>query len=153
MPALAKCLNLLDGQIEDTQFELAFVPNVLPEWEAQYREVRQLLQSFEQDMSPRTLVYQMGFREDGQNEYWLASVMHQLWLARYPVRQWIEHGTVRARAADAAYLVLRKSLHGCHDLRLPESNHALRDTLATFRERCQELAQAIEQFPSEIKVT
>lgn len=153
MPALAKCLNLLDDRIEDPQFEQVFVTVVLPQWESHYTEVLHLLQSFQQEMSPRALVSQMGFCGNGQGEHWLAEVMHHIWLARYPVRQWVEQALARAHAADAAYKELQESLSGCSDVQSAEALRPLRDTLAAFRDRCQDLAKAVEQFPSEIKVT
>lgn len=152
MPALAKCLNLLDGRIEDPQFEQTFVQNVLPQWEARYQEATQLSQDFERDMSPRRIVEQMDVKSNGYDGMWLADLMHDLWLARYPVREWVEQAKEQAQKANRAYHQLQKALTECDDVQSAKALRPFRDEFAAFRDECQKLAEAIEQFPSEIKV-
>jgi len=152
MPALAKCLNLLDDRIEDPQFEQVFVTNVLPQWEGHYDEAKQLAQDFEQDMSPRRFVERMDLGSSDYNGRWLADLMHHLWLARYPVREWVEQAEKKVQKTDRVYRELQESLAECKDVRSAEALRPFRKKFAAFRNHCQELATAIEQFPSEIKV-
>jgi hypothetical protein len=153
MPALAKCLNLLDDRVEDSQFEQGFATDVLPQWEAHYEEAIQLSRDFEQDMSPRRIVERMDLKSSGCDGAWLEDLMHHLWLARYPVQKWIDQAAKRVQEADEAYQQLQEALVECDDVRSAEALRPLRDEFAAFRDCCQKLARAIEQFPSEIKVT
>jgi hypothetical protein len=152
MPALAKCVNLLDDRIEDPQFEQTFVLDVLPQWETRHKEAKQLPHDFEQDMSPRWFVERMDFGSTDCDETWLADLMHHLWLARYPVGKWIKQAEVQVQKTDRTYRELQESLAECDDIRSAEALRPFREEFAAFRNQCQELATAIEQFPSEIKV-
>lgn len=152
IPALAKFQNLLDDRIEDPQFEQVFVVDVLPHWKDHYDEANQLPQDFEQEMSPRRFVERMDFGSSDYDGRWLADLMHHLWLARYPVREWVEQAEKQVQKTDRVYRELQESLAECDDVRSAEALRPFREEFAAFRDQCQELATAIEQFPSEIKV-
>jgi len=152
LPALEKCLNLLDARIEDPQFERTFVANLLPQWDRHYDEAVLLPKEFELSMSPRRLVNSMDFRSSGCDEKWLEDLMHRLWLARYPVKEWVHRASKQVQEANSAYQQLQEVLAECDDVQSAEALRPFRDEFAAFRNRCQELATAIEQFPSEIKV-
>jgi hypothetical protein len=152
MPALAKFLNLLNDQIEDPQFEQTFVMDVLPKWEGHYDQAKQLPQDFEQEMSPRRFVERVDFGSSDYDGRRLADLMHHLWLARYPIQEWVEQAKEQVRKTDRAYRELQESLAECDDVRSAEALRPFREEFAAFRDQCQELATTIEQFPSEIKV-
>lgn len=154
LPALGHCLNLLDDLVEDIAFERSFVAKVLPQWETHLAEVRALPEDFERDMSPRTLfAYPPLANCDAETRRWLGDLVHVLWLARYPVRRWVSRATARAREAHAAFKRLSHELDKCPDTRSAQALRPLRLLVAQFRSACYELALAIEQFPSEVKVT
>jgi hypothetical protein len=146
IPALAKWLNLLDDQLEDPDFEHSFVACVLPQWEQHRDEALALPRDFESQMSPRTL---LGPRSEG----WLGTLVHLLWLSRYPVRRWAEQALAAAREVEVEFRRLRERLTSCADTRAVVALRPMRPMFASFRERCQQLARAIEAFLSEVKAT
>jgi hypothetical protein len=84
---------------------------------------------------------------------WVGGLVHALWLRRHPVRQWVEKAEAAAARADEAYTRLRDILRDCHD---PDSAEATRYYLKQFvelRARCQDVANAVSKFPSEVKVS
>lgn len=154
MPALSKWLNLLDDKIEDEEFENKFISSVFCQWQPQREEILTLAQDFELEMSPRRLFVDGPLSGcDKYTRQWLEFLTHNLWLDRYPVRRWITDATECTRKIDALYDQLREELRVCHDIRAAGNLRSLRKQFAEFRDRCQDLARAIEQFPSEVKVT
>ena len=153
LPALAKWMNLLDGRVEDVQVEHNFVPDVLVQWEGRREEALALPDDFEEQMSPRQLFEEEPLLHcDAETKDWLGDLVHQLWLTRYPVKECISQASEQARETDRAYQQLQEALTKCDNVRSAEALHPFRDEFATFRDQCQGLAEAIEQFSSEIKV-
>jgi hypothetical protein len=153
IPALAKCLNLLDNRIEDRAFEQSFVLLALPEWDLHRGEAPTLAQDFEREMSPRRLFDQLPLsRCDEDTRQWLGNLVHALWITRYPVRQWVSEAFEAAKRADASYDALQAALAGCADIRSVEALRSFRKHFSDFRERCQELGHAISKFPNEVKM-
>ncbi len=154
LPALAKWLNLLDDRLEDPAFERSFVRSVLPQWWRLRDEAVALADSCEAEMSPRRLVEAGPLRRAAApTRAWLGPLAHALWLARYAVRGRADAVRDRAAAAQAAYARLEEGLHE-HAPRCSAAGlRPLRPRFAEFRDRCRELARAIEAFPSEVKVT
>lgn len=154
MPALAKYLNLLEGRVEDEEFERSFVSNILPEWEEHRGEALALAVDFERDMSPRLLFESRPLsRCDEATRLWLGDLLHALWLRRHPVRRWVEAAEAATARADEAYTWLRDTLRDCP---APGSADATRRYLKQFAElraRCQDVANAVSKFPSEVKVS
>ncbi len=154
MPALAKFMNLLDDRIEDREFERAFVPSVLPEWESHYEEALALAQDFELEMSPRKLCEHLLLSRGGEpTQQWMGDLVHSLWLTRYPVRKWIADTRVSVKEANNAYIRLQKALKSCADVQSAWALRPFREQFAEFRKHCQTLTRAIGKFPSEVRIT
>jgi len=153
MVALAKYLNLLEGKIEDRDFEGSFVQSVLPEWELHSREATALAKDFEREMSPRVMFdrYPLSLCDE-HTKQWLGNLLHVLWLTRYPVRCWVADAAECAAEAEIAYSQLQESLRSCQDIRSSDALRGYRDKFIDFRARCQDLAKALEKFPSEVRV-
>lgn len=153
LPALARWLNLLEGHIEDSDFEESFIPSFLSQWESQRVEAERLANRFAEEMSPACLLEQPPLlRLSEPDTVWLKSFVHNLWLHRYAVRGQVNEALVAIRDADAIYVAIQQRLHS--DMESPtsdEGNYLLQ--WREFRERCQNLAKAIEAFPSQVKVT
>jgi hypothetical protein len=153
MPALAKYLNLLDGRLEDPAFERSFVSNILPEWVEHCDEAFALARDFEGEISPRRLFDSLPLsRCDEATKEWMGKLIHGLWLKRNPVKQWIIQAVEATERAESAYQTLRACLENCADARLADATRSHRLVFAAFRARCQDLANAISIFPSEVKV-
>ena len=153
LPAIAKSINLLDGELEDLEFEQKFVARDLAEWELSRSQILSLTADFEIQMSPRTLFEQVPLSCcDDDTREWLGQLVHDFWLSRYPVRQWIEHATECTRAADKTYNRLHLELDQCPDTRSATALRPLRPLFAEFWQACMNLAKAIERFPSEVLV-
>ena len=73
-----------------------FVREDLPEWNAHEPEARWLIDSMEHELSPKRFFDQPPLsRCDPDTRKWLPTVVHELWLSRYPVRE------LREKAADS----------------------------------------------------
>lgn len=154
MPALAKFQNLLDDRIEDVAFERSFVSSVLSQWESHREEAFALPRDFEREMSPRRLFDHPPLsRCDEQTKQWLRSLVHHLWLTRYPARQWVADATACAEEADAAYNRLQEAVGGCADIQSASALRPFREQFAEFRKRCLNLGVAIGNFLSEVRTT
>lgn len=153
MPALAKYLNLLDSRLEDRVFERSFVSNILPEWQKHRDEALALARDFEFEISPQRLFEAPPLSNcDEATKEWMGNLVHSLWLRRYPVRQWVLDAVEAAGQAEAAYQTLLTCLESCADTRSAEMTKPYSAQFAAFRTRCQELANAVSKFPSEVKV-
>jgi hypothetical protein len=147
-------LNLLDDKIEDSDLERRFVPEVLKSWEDHASEAGSLTRDFEAHMSPRTFFDCLPLsRCDYSRKEWLGELIHQLWLARYPVKEWIENASMCAKDVERAYKKLQEELDGCKDIESAVALRPFRQSFAEFRNRCQALATSLEPFHNEVKVT
>ena len=152
MPALAKYLNLLDDLIEDDEFAVSFISQTLPEWEVHRKEALNLAKSFEREMSPRKLFEHLPLcRSDECTKRWLGEIMHRLWLKRYPIDEWIVEAQKAVENTDIAYEKLQLKLRDGNS-EITETPPSLRKSFREFRDRCQNLANALSRFPSEVNV-
>lgn len=154
MPALAKYLNILDDRVEDEEFERSFVSEILPEWEHHRAEALMLARDFEGALSPRCLFEMPPLsRCDETTRQWLGDLAHALWLRRYPVEQWVSAAIAAIESADHAYRRLRELLQESQeDDDAAQATRAHHEQFVEFRALCQNLANAVSRFPSEIKV-
>jgi hypothetical protein len=152
--ALGNFINLLDDEIENEELETSFVPIVLPQWEDHRDEVASLLADFDQEMSPRTLFQSSPLAQcDQDTRQWLGDVVHTLWLVKNPVHECIKGASTRLREADQAYELLQRQLKDCSNTRSAPAMRPLRGLFVEFYRACQKLAKAIEQFPSDVRIT
>lgn len=153
LTALGSWLNLLDLKISDPVLESSFIKGVLPQWENRGPEALCLAASFEQEMSPRCLFNHFPLSQcDDDTKSWLGDLIHNLWLVRYKVKDLVQRVNIEAEEANKVYNHLQTVLHGCEDIQSVSALVFLREPFADFRTRCQNLAKAIEVFPTEIKV-
>lgn len=151
--ALGKWLNILEGRVEDPELEAAFVSAVLPTWEARYPEALRLVEDFEHEASPRVLFNVPPLRRcSEETKRWLPDLVHALWLERHRVKELREDANAAAAAAQASYARLTQALAACEDRHRGHALAQYRSLFAEFRDRCQELGEAMEQFPGRILV-
>lgn len=153
LQALGAWLNLLDGNLENAEFERAFVAQILPQWQPASREARALVQDFAREMSPRQWFSVAPLAGcDEATRQWLEPLVDKWWRVRYGVDQLVSDAEARIADADAAYARLQQELKWSGEVQAAESLRPLRPLFAEFRRCCQNVAKAIEKFPSEVKV-
>jgi len=152
MPALARLLNVLEGHIEDSEFQQTFVEDVLPRWKTHYPEVLSLIHDCENDMSPRRLFEHPPLSRWPREHRWLPEIVHVLWLSKYQVADKVSDSLAAANQANELYVNLREALECDPRGESVSRLEALRDRFADFRDKCQELAKSIERFPNKIFV-
>jgi hypothetical protein len=153
MPTLATWINLLDGRIEDFEYEDTFVANALPQWELHRGEASALAEDFEQLMSPRQLFsYAPLSHCDEDTKQWLGDLTHALWLSRCPVKQLMGTTLEAIESVNEAYKQIQEALRSCPDTKSARALRVYRMQFSNLRERCQDLADAISAFPREIVI-
>ena len=153
MPALATWINLLDGKIEDPEYDETFVAYSLPQWEMHREEALELTKDFELLMSPRQLFnYTPLLHCDEDTKQWLGDLTHALWLMRCPVKQLVGATLSAIESVNEAYKQIQEDLRSCPNTRSSRELRVFRKLFADLRERCQYLADAISAFPREIVV-
>lgn len=153
VPALGSYQNLLDRQLEGPEFEKDLISQILAEWKEHRQEALSLLADFEEGMSPRRLFDQPPLsRCDEDTRLWLADVIHYLWLARDPVSEWVAQATACVSNADAHFEAFSAQLRACPEFRAALAQPPYHKSFAEFRRACLDLARAIEQFPTEVRV-
>jgi hypothetical protein len=153
MPALGRFLNILDEKIEAPEFERSFVATVLVEWERRAPQATALVRDVEREMSPATLLERSPLAGMPESERaWLAPLVHQLWLRRYAIRDGVKRVGDRISDVQIAYIELQERLRNCADPSDAVALRPFRAEFVRFRDACRNLSQAIEGFPTEIKV-
>lgn len=154
LPALGKFQNLLHNYIEDEAYRDDFMSEILPEWEFHRVEARDLVKTFKLEMSPRVLIDDEPFsRLDDDVGIWLKELVHNLWLTRYPVTQWMEEAFRCINDVDEAYEKVIKVIKECPDIHSVIPLKPLRSLLEEYSNFCRKLAKAFEKFPSRILFT
>jgi hypothetical protein len=153
IPAVSSCLNSLQGRVESSELLVAFFDEILPEWEKHRETALELPRLFEEEMSPRILLNTPPLSLlPTETRFWLGAVVHGLWLARYPVREWVDDVSACVAEADSLYWQLREALGQQAGIGGSERGHAILPELGQFMEACFRLSKAIEQFPSDVRV-
>lgn len=144
IPSLRKWLNVLDGSVEDREFEEMFISSVLLEWRNHGAECTDLLRTFSLEMSPRKLI------KWTPDDDWLPELIDLLWFARCGVRTQLNLAKEALDLADKTYGVILGIISQGTILNASEFL-PYRHIFSNFCELCHLLANRIDQFPSEIK--
>ena len=151
--ALNSWLRLLDGAIEDSILEKAFLRDVLPQWETRRSEVNALIQDFEKEMSPRQLFNELPLsRCDAQTKQWLGELVHRLWIMRVSAKELTSTAKRFVSAADTAYTELSQIVRARPTGDLVTNMKPHRRLFERFRDACQKLGDTVSEFPHEINV-
>ena len=111
-------LNRLNGFLvrlqeakPDAERLARFLSEDLPEWKQHEPEARWLVESVEQEMSPRRFFDgPLLNRCDEDTKRWLPNAVHEIWLARYTVRRLQNQTRALISQADERYQRLQKAL-------------------------------------------
>ena len=146
-------INLLDDLLEDEECERTYVRETLPEWVLHRESAVALCEEYELDMSPRTLFALFPLSQcSGETHQWLPDVVHSLWLARCPVRSWVESTLAQIAEVNRVYDGLLQTLEACEDLCSAAALRQFRSNFDELRLACIALSRAFEQFPREIGI-
>jgi len=151
---LNKALNLLDDRIEDPEFEQRFVSDLLDQWQKHNNEPVAMIDDFMSEMSPRSLfAFPSLSRCDTETRQWLGDLVNILWIAREPVENWLNSIKENSTKADDAYHELEKTLEtSCDDIHSAISLRPYIQYFINWRDRSQELGEAISRLPHTVKV-
>jgi hypothetical protein len=153
LPALAKWNNVLDERVEDPAFEAKFLTELLPQWEQHRVSSIDLIETFEREMSPSVLFNQSPLQECSTTpQGWLSNLVHVLWLRRYPIQIWTSTAGKCVSEIDETYRILEETIAAVDSEFTASRMRPHQPLFKEFRQRCQSLARAIEQFPSRISV-
>ena len=152
-------LNRLDGILAlqssagaDTRQWLGVLSQTLAEWDKRAREIAELIDSFEEEMSPRALLAAPPLCllapevRDG-----LGQVLHDLWRARLPIRARVASALAALGDADARHGELHRLATGS-DVSGASGAAELRGAIEAFRDACRRLGEAIGTLPHEILI-
>lgn len=144
-------LERLRGGNPDVEKLLRFVREDLPELESHEIEARWLIESVEEEMTPRRFFeYPPLNRCSEETKRWLPDVVHEVWLNRYPVR------SLRNRATDLLLRVnhcnekLKKHLENTasgNAMQLVSLGHEF----AELSRLCAELHDTLSAFDVKVK--
>lgn len=150
--ALGKWINILDGKVEDKEFEHTFILFTLSSWESHKEEAVALPRDFENAMSPRKLFESPPLSScDLETKVWLGALIHELWLERYGVKQLVKDTDASVEDTNTSYNNLQNAIRGFQGTEHTVALRPLKHMFLDFREQCMALAKTIERFPSEIK--
>jgi len=155
-----KYLNRLTGFLEriktpdpDIARLARFIEEDFPEWEVQRDEVLNLIASFEEEMSPRSLFEQEPLsRCDEDTKLWLGELVHALWMVRYPVKEWVSSARNATHMANSKYDHLAKEIKVQKES-LQGNLKSLLTPFLEFKGACDKLGKAISSFPHEVLTT
>ncbi len=159
-----KYLNRLDGFInrleipDSDSFRLfRFLNDDFPEWKKQQSKVEDLLETFEMEMSPKSLFKKDPLNHcDNETIIWLGQLIHALWLARYPIKEWSYVAQNAFRNVNDQYNsigeVLKSKKLDCESEDYQTALKPLIPRFFQFKQTCEELSRAIGMFPHQILV-
>jgi hypothetical protein len=150
-------LNRLDGflsglnaETPDREWLLEFIEEDLPAWEDKKDEARQVIDAYEEEMSPRTLLNRPPLSNcSSETQDWLGDLVHRLWRARYTPNDTTETARNALDDASKKYEQLDEQLDDAPSVAELKS---LRPEFEAFRDACVNLGEAMSEFLNEVKV-
>ena len=132
-----------------------FLEDDFPEWKKQQSEIENLLKTFEVEMSPKSLFKKEPLNHcDNETNSWLGQLIHALWLARYPVKEWIYAGQNAFCNVNDQYnnivKILKSKKLDCESENYRTTLKPLIPHFLQFKKACEELSRAVGMFPHQI---
>ena len=142
----------LEASAVDSERIAEFVTQDLPQWDERRLHATDLVASFENEMSPRTLFHQPPLNQvDDNTKQWLGSLAHWLWLSRCDVRTSLERIRVATDRVDKLYQGLSNGVVR-YDVAPEDLIERLTD-FCKFRDALVQLAETISALPHRVMVT
>jgi hypothetical protein len=144
-------LERLRGENPDAEKLSRFVREHLSEWNAHEPEARWLIDSLENELSPKRFFDQPPLSNcDSETKSWLPTVVHEIWLSRYPVRELREKATGSLAKVNEQYAKLSSAVEKSPSLNAG-SLVGLRHEFSELSHLCVELHDTFSAFDVKIK--
>jgi len=147
IPACAKMVHVLEGAVQDEAYGSKFFGQYLPVCVNRFKEIDELIASFEKSMSPGSL-----FEENplnclpGNQKLFFLELSHILWMHKNPVQKWISNAKKALAYSQTCWLNTQEKNKGFGDV------YDVKICVSEFLESCIELSDCISLFPSKIIV-
>ena len=148
--SLVAVVRSLRGDTSDPVAENEFLRTVLPSWPGLLAEAKQLVATFEEEMSPAVLFNRLPLsRCDPQTRAWLLPLVDADWRARISVDELLDEALGAVGEGQSRWESLSALLAG-----LPSAGDltAAADLVTALSAACRRLARAFERFPGTIAV-
>lgn len=151
LSALDTADHVIRGRVHGTGYLQELIEVDMPEWKERRDDLGALLRDFVVQMSPRQMFNfpPLANLEPTARELF-SELMHELWLVRHPVAEWVEGAKTASSEVNKHYERLVK-------IAPLDAKGKVRPEFATefeqFRSACRALSKAIEKFPNRILVT
>jgi hypothetical protein len=150
---LGAFIDRLEDAPMDVERVTEFLREDLPAWAAKRSDAVQLVDTFAEEMSPRSLLEgSCGLSLDPETRLWLPDLVHRLWLRRYPVREWVAEAKSAMRSTDEMHDHISRAMAGI-DSETGMVGSADASEFAELRERFRRLQRAFSAFPHAVRVT
>ena len=149
--SLERLVKIAEDKIEDEDYANRFLAGGLPGWKQEEESARELIESFEQSMSPRVYLDREPLCRS-THRHWLRDVVHTLWKSRIGVDDLMATARGSLDAASEAYSDLGRCVEEHCDRMDCVRLSCCKTPLVKFRDRCSQLAIAFEKFPYRIHV-
>ena len=151
LSALDAADNVIKGRVRSIGYLQELIDVDIPEWQERRKDLHTLLNDFESQMSPQQFILSSPLSDcEEPVKETLAELMHELWLVRYPVQEWLDNAKNAAEEVNLYY----EHLRNCKPI---DSDGNIQPEFVTyfdaFRSSCRKLSKAIEQFPNQILIT
>ncbi len=144
-------LERLRSDNPDAEKLSRFVREHLPEWSAHESEARWLIDSVESELSPKRFFDQPPLnRCDSKTKEWLPTVVHELWLNRYPVHELREKAAGNLAQVNVQYAKLSSALKNSTSVR-GGGLVALEHEFSKLSRLCVELHDTFSAFDVKIR--
>jgi len=143
--------NFLQGRLQGTGYLEDVILIEVREWTERRKDLDELLNDFEYEMSPSRLLDTPPLCDWEPNiKSVIAELIHKLWIVRYPVKEWVETARKAVSEVNQEYdfLTVINPTNENGQVNFEFISH-----YELFRAACRSLSKTIEKFPHQVLVT
>lgn len=149
--ALKAFITLLDYRAPDSGEIQTFLHEALPAWPQKAAEAKWLIDSFEAEMSPKRFFDVPPLCNcDEETKSWLPEIVHDLWLARYPVGELIHTGHDALAGVSEKYQALRPDALRAEKTPF-DRLRGMKPAFLALRDACDALSVVLSQMDIKVK--
>jgi len=147
LPNLSAFANIMSGKAQDPQAVRRLANQVLPQWETRFCEALQLVNSYQDEMSP-LVWFKQRFQDKGEEPAlsFLIELTHGLWLFRHLVPEQTRRARCKLLKANRAWKDLRDAFRNYGSLPANKLWPRVREPFLRFQKACNELMNVFEGF-------
>ena len=144
-------LERLQDAKPDAERLARFVSEDLPDWERHEAEAQWLVDFVESEMSPMRFFEQPPLnRCDEETKHWLPDAVHEIWLARFPVRQLQSQTRALLSQTNKRYQKVQTALRD-HQPTDAATLNQLREHFMELSRACAELHDGFSALDREVR--